>query len=164
MTNILIPTDFSIASVKMAEEAVRALQCKKANIILFHAFMLPDPVDMLMGSRRKPYYDLVNAGFHRACKLVKEQNSEVIHAIQFRCMEGSTNALFRNFAEANDIDIIFCPEQYDYRQVHALSLDPRPFFKRSGIALVQRSGPRKKDLQHKEMPAPVIPVQLVPTN
>lgn len=41
MTNILIPTDLSAASLQLAEKAIRALEPRNANIILFHAFDLP---------------------------------------------------------------------------------------------------------------------------
>lgn len=165
MTNILIPTDFSITSVKMAEQAVNELNCTSANIILFHAFSLPSsPFDLLVRNRHKPYFDLITDSFRQACKLVREQNMQTINKIQFKCMEGSTNALFRNFVDANEIDVIFCPEYYQYKKIHALSLDPRSFFRKSGIKLVQSLDSRRKEIIIEKAPVVIVPVAIATAN
>ena len=54
-------------------------------------------------------------------------------------MNGNTKALFRNFADANDIDLIFCPESYTHTKIHQRSLNPQPFFKKSGIPLLRKA-------------------------
>ncbi len=147
MTNILIPTDFTAASLQLAEQAIQALEVRGCNIILFHAFELPtSEFELLAPGRRKPYADLMTDGFRQACKQLKDQYPRAIQKICFKFMEGSGTPLFRNFADANDIDIIVCPDHYQYVSIHKLSVDPRPLFKKSGIKVIREFSPRKQEV------------------
>ncbi|MFT3932445.1 MAG: universal stress protein [Chitinophagaceae bacterium] len=147
MTNILIPTDFSPASLHLAEQAILALEGSRLNIVLFHAFELPDSAFDLVGpSRKKPYYDLLTDAFRQSCKQLKEQHTRTVQKIGFKCMEGNSASLFRNFVDANDIDIIICPVYYEFVPVHKQSIDPRPFFKKSGVRILSDLNPRRKEI------------------
>lgn len=150
MTNILIPTDFTAASLQLAEKTIQALETKGCNIILFHAFELPtSEFDLL--TRRKPYTDLVTDSFRQACKQLKDQYPKAIQKICFKFMDGSSAPLFRNFADANDIDLIVCPDHYQYVSIHKLSVDPRPLFKKSGIKVIREFNPRKQEAVYQNM-------------
>ncbi|MGV3768073.1 MAG: universal stress protein [Chitinophagaceae bacterium] len=149
MRHILVPTDFTPASLKMVEQAVKTLDGQKLDIILFHAFELPFFVSDLVGSaKRQPYHDLVTDEFRSACKQLKDQFPRSIHRIQFRFMQGDTVALFRNFLDANEIDMIVCPEYYQYRKVHERSINPTTFFKKSGIPVLTELEPRRKEVTY----------------
>lgn len=146
MTNILIPTDFSTASLQLAEQTIQAFEPRQVNIILFHAFSMPSSAfELLIPDRKKPYHDLFNDQFRQACKQLKDQYPKVVQKICFKCMEGSTAALFRNFADANEIDLIVCPGHYQYTAIHPLSIDPRPLFKKSGIKVIREFAVRKTE-------------------
>lgn len=161
MTNILIPTDFSTASLQLAEQAVQALEIKAANIILFHAFEMPDSeFDLLVPGRKKPYTNLMTDDLRHACKQLKEQYPKNIQKICFKFMEGSTVNLFRNFVDANEVDLIVCPDHYNYKPVHKLSVDPRALFKKSGIKVIREFSQRKKDASY-EIVEKMSPVFLV---
>lgn len=137
MTNVLIPTDFSVASLQMAGQAINALDLKNANIILFHAFNTPSLGIEMLGASRKPYADLFNDIFRHNCKLFREQHPKAVQKIFIKFMNGDSPALFRNFIDANEIDLIYCPEDYQFVPVHNLSVDPRPLFKKCGIEVVR---------------------------
>jgi len=138
MTNILIPTDFTPASLQVAEQAIQVFDIKCATITLFHAFELPtSEYELLTPARRKPYADLMTDQFRNACRQFKEQQGKRVAAIHFRFMEGSTAKLFRNFVDANEIDLIICPDHYNYIPVHRTSVDPRPLFKKSGVKIIR---------------------------
>ena len=138
MTNILIPTDFTPASLKMAEGALKSGHYEKCNIVLFHAFELPaDPFDLLGACYRDPSCELMTETFRQACKQVKDENARLVNKIIVRCMVGNSKALFRNFAEANDIDLIYCPEDYYFKPVHVRSVDPVYMFKKCGIPVLR---------------------------
>lgn len=143
MTNILVPTDFTPASLKMAESALKSGNYEKCNLILFHAFELPSsPFDLLDPCYRDPFCGLMTEKFRLACKQLKDDYPQKINKIMVRYMTGSTRAVFRNFAEANDIDLIYCPEDYVFRPIHARSIDPLYLFKKCSIPVV-RSGAAK---------------------
>ncbi|MFT3980468.1 MAG: hypothetical protein QM687_08365 [Ferruginibacter sp.] len=138
MTNILVPTDFSAASVKMAEQALQAVNVRSANIIFFHLFELPySEFELLNPVRKKPYADAINDGFRQSCKQLKDQHPKTIQKICFKFLEGNSAPLFRNFVDANEIDFIYCPDHYVFKQIDPLSADPLPVFKKSGIKVIR---------------------------
>ncbi len=154
MTNVLIPTDFSVASVFQIEKAVEALGVKPFHAILFHAFQIPTLNNDLHGiTRPAPYSNLLDDSFRMACRQVKQQYSKQVKSIVIKHMFGSTAAVFRNFVDANDIDIIYLPEDYFFTSVHPDSVNPVPLFKRSGIPVlkVRHSGIVQKVLAHEAL-------------
>ncbi len=143
MTNILVPTDFTAASLKLAVSALKNNNGNPCNLILFHAFALPsDPFDLLGATRRDPSVELVTESFRQACKQVKDDYGKQVNKIIVRCMVGSTTSVFRNFADANDIDLIFCPDDFYFAPVHQRSLNPLAFFQQSGIPVLRVAGKR----------------------
>jgi len=144
MTNILIPTDFTASSLQLAVQAIQSLDARNANIILFHAFEMPSSeFELLAPHRQKPYAGLFTDTFRQECKQLKDQYPKAIQKICFKCMEGSGAGLFRNFIDANEIDLIYCPDHYQYKPIHKLSVDPRPLFKKSGIRVLREPGKQK---------------------
>jgi nucleotide-binding universal stress UspA family protein len=140
MANILVPTDFTPASLKLAENALRNGSFEKCNLILFHAFALPSsPFDLLGASSSNPSGELMTEKFRQACKQLKDDYPQKVNKIVVRCMTGDTRAVFRNFAEANDIDLIYCPDEYVFKPAHARSVDPVYLFKKCGIPVVKTS-------------------------
>lgn len=135
MTNLLVPTDFSTASLQLAEQSVKVLN-REVNVILFHAFDMPFYYSDLIRPTSQPWQKLLNDDLRTACRQLKERYPLFIRSIGCRFMQGSSAALFRNWAEANEIDIIACPAGYMYTRVHELSLDPIPLFKKSRLTLL----------------------------
>lgn len=145
MRNVLIPTDFSVASLELAEKTAQSLEGESLNIILFHAFEIPFFVADVFDIRDKlPYADLVTEHFRNACKRVKLQHSKTIRSIVIRHLYGNTTAVFRNFVDANDIDLIVCPDFFVFRAVHTGSVNPVPLFQKGGIPLMKEFRLKKK--------------------
>lgn len=146
MTNILVPTDFTPASLKLAENAVNSGNYERCNLVLFHAFdITTSPYDMLVSGYVDPSCELMNEPFRQACKQLKDDYGKKINKIIVRSMAGNTRAVFRNFVEANDIDLIYCPEDYHFRPVHPRSIDPCYLFRKAAVPVVKsaerKSGP-----------------------
>jgi hypothetical protein len=147
MTNILIPTDFTPASLKMAEALLKKEDLQKCNLVLFHAFEQPtSPQELWIKSFRDPSAELMTEAFRQACKSLKDQYTAQIGKIVVRCMKGSTPALFRNFIEANDIDIIFCPEGYTLTPPHVRSVDPLILFRQCGVPVMKTAERRRESV------------------
>ena len=137
MQNVLIPTDFTAASLKLVEKALKNCD-KKVNVVLFHAFLMPDsPFELLGYNYKRPEYLLMTETFRIACKQLKDAYPQIINKITVNCMQGNTKALFKNFIEAKDIDIICCPVGYNYIAIHDRSINPLPLFKKAGIPQVK---------------------------
>ncbi len=147
MTNILVPTDFTPASLKLAAQGIAAAGENNINVILFHAFELPSSAFDLLGSDYKePAHELINEAFRQACRQLKNDFPKQIAKITVRCMNGNTNALFRNFIEANDIDLIYCSGNFIYKRIHERSVDPKNFFKKSGVPILREANKNKVPL------------------
>lgn len=139
MRNVLIPTDFSVESLAMVDKTAQTLDGESLNIILFHAFEIPFYVSDIFAIRDKklPYADLVTEAFRNACKRSKLQYSKTIRSIAIRHLYGSTNAVFRNFVDANDIDLIVCPDHYLFQPVQKDSVNPESMFRKAGVPLLK---------------------------
>lgn len=154
MRNVLIPTDFSVASLELADKTAQSLEGESINIILFHAFEIPAFESDLYDIRGKlPYAELVTEGFRNVCKRVKLQHPKTIHSIIIRHLYGSTAAVFRNFVDANDIDLIVCPDFFVYQSVHPGSVNPVPLFQKGGVPLMKEFKPKKKVAEVPVQPA-----------
>ena len=148
MANILIPTDFTTSFTATVNQVVYFIDRKPVNIVLFHAFELPFYLqDVFTKSARQPYADLLTDEFRQACKQLKDQHPKAIGKISFKCMHGSTAAVFRNFIDANDIDAIICPDDCVHVKVHERSVDPTPFFKKAGIPVLSDFKPARKSTE-----------------
>lgn len=135
MVNILVPTDFSQASFRLAEQAVKSLN-KEVNIILFHIYEMPSGINDLIRPE-PPYAQMINDTFRQNCKYLKYKYPDLINKICFKYLTGNTQSVFNHFTDANDIDMIVCPEDYVFTKTNRASLDPVPFFKKSKIALLK---------------------------
>lgn len=139
MRNVLIPTDFSPASLLLADKAIAALNDQNINIVLFHAFEKPCTSDDVLGnSRRLPYVHLLTDEFRSACKRLKATHARKVQNIHIRHLYGSTTPLFRNFIDANDIDTIVCLEGFEFVPVTKESVNPLRMFNKSGITLITK--------------------------
>ncbi len=135
MVNILVPTDFSQASFRLAEQAVKSLN-KEVNIILFHIYEMPSGISDLIRPE-PPYAQMLNDAFRQNCKYLKYKYPDLINKICFKYLTGNTQSVFNNFTDANDIDMIICPDEYVFVKTNKTSIDPVPFFKKSKIALLK---------------------------
>lgn len=136
MTTILIPTDFTLQSLNMVKDAARGFAGQPLNVVLFHALHMPTDIqDLLFLSNRVPH-EKITDDFRRTCAAIKRKNSNVISQINFRHMYGSTNAVFRNFIEANLIEAIFMPEHVILKKVYNNSVDLRPLFQKATVPFI----------------------------
>jgi len=145
MTTILIPTDFSLESVRTGELAARALN-RPVSIIFFHAFEMPFYYHDMIRNDQPPHMGLLTDELRQACFDLKNRPHQLIKKIGFRFMQGTTPALFRNFADAHGIDIIACDQDYKFRKIHARSVNPIPLFRKSGLPLLNDFSIRRTNL------------------
>jgi len=138
MRNVLVPTDFSTASFDLVEKTIQTMGEQVVNITLFHAFQIPFFVSDLIRNQRHPYHDFLTDTFRNNCKQIKQQFPKQVSSINFRHLYGNTPAVFRHFVDANDIDLIVYPEQYEFIQIHPDSVNPDRMFKKSNVPLLRQ--------------------------
>lgn len=135
MKHILIPTDFSLQSLELVSLTARAV-ADRINVVLFHAFDMPDSLlDALRRTHNGGYNSFITEGVRVKCKKLKAAHSN-INNISFKYMYGTTMAAFRNYAEANKIDMIVLPEGYSFVPVVRDSVNLVKIMRQSGIEIL----------------------------
>lgn len=134
---ILIPTDFSIESLKFLVEAVQSVQIGSVNVVFLHCAHLPNSiVDLLLFSKKELIKTLVTPAFDDACKVIRSKYESKINSLRIEIFTGFTQAAFENFLEGNKIDEAFTPKGYQL-QLPKNSFDPMPFINRSGLPITE---------------------------
>lgn len=137
MKNILVPTDFTIQSLHLIVQTAETMHDEEINIVLFHVFNPPFDITELLFLKREPLYaELITEGFRKECHKLKKRYSSVIGSINFKPLYGTTKSVFRNFAEANNIDLIVWPNEYNLYAGHKYSYNPENLVKSSGVKIL----------------------------
>ncbi|THU41887.1 hypothetical protein FAM09_07245 [Niastella caeni] len=153
MRNVLVHTDFSSASFDLVEKTILTMGEQTLNITMFHAFQVPFFVSDLIRNQRQPYHDLLTDSFRNNCKQIKQQYPKQVNSIIFRHLYGNTPAVFRNFVDAHDIDLIVYPEPFEFMQVHPDSVNPDSMFKKSRVPLLRQFKPKRRVVSIPEIKA-----------
>jgi len=148
MTNVLIPTDFTVQSLDLVSKAALRLP-GKLSIFLFHTFDMPDNlIDAMHMNGIKNHNNLITEELRLKCRQLKADHAN-ISSVCFRLIFGTTVAVFKNFAEANDIDLIIYPTGYKHVSVVRESVNPERMFLKSGVKVIRdlsaiNNAPRKQ--------------------
>ena len=132
MKNILIPTDFSIKSLKLAGAAVRRYESERLNIILVHALEADNSISALLSLNKKAQMNaLYSDEFMEACEIVRNKYQSSINNIKVEFYQGSTNAYLRNFLDARSIDAIMIAKDYEPSMPSSSSYDMRSILEKT---------------------------------
>lgn len=143
MTNVLIPTDFSLQSLDVILPIARQVD-EKLNIFMFHAFDMPDSLaDAMRRTGIRGHHNLVTEELRLKCRQVKALCPNVSN-ISFKLMFGTTVVAFQNFAEANNIQLIIYPEGYKFMPVVRESVNPDRMFLKSMIVVMREIRPMQQ--------------------
>jgi hypothetical protein len=135
MKTIVIPSDFSMDSVQVAEAIVRN-ETGDLKIIFTHLFHVADDIqDLLFSNYRKKEYEFVSDAFRRECKMLKDLNPH-LKTIRTEFFYGSKLAGFKNFLDYHGAAAIAYSESYGIPQLSKSSIDAMPVIKKSGLKLI----------------------------
>jgi hypothetical protein len=137
MKNVLLPTDFSANSLDPIEIVAKMLP-DKLNILLFHAFDMPQSLlEAFSKVGLNGHGNLVTEELRIKCKRIKQSHRNVQN-ICFRPMYGVTTMAFKNYSEANKIHLIALPPGYRFAPAVRESVDPTRMFQKSGIEILNK--------------------------
>ena len=144
MTNVLIPTDFTVQSLDLVSAASQQVP-GKINAFLFHAFDMPESlIDAMRRTGTNSPDNLITEELRLRCRQIKALNPMIAN-ISFKLMYGSTVAVFKHFADANNVEAIALPAGYKFTAVVRDSVDPTRMFLKSGIALIRDFDPKTQN-------------------
>lgn len=131
--NILIPSDFTLSSLNIIPALVERYPKQKLNITFAHFLQLSDSIsDLLLLSRRSREYRLISDEFYAGCTMLKNDYPDQIVNLTPDFFYGNTIAVFKNYLEAKETDLIAMPDGHDYANLTPNSFNPAILMQRSG--------------------------------
>jgi len=137
MKTLLIPTDFTQQSIQSIPSLVQGYYPEKVNIVLVHMLKITDNIsELLMLSRRSVEYRQIPDNFYIRCREIEKKHSHIINNIAITFFYGSTVAVFNNFLEANEVDVIVAAHD-NYQLLFKNSIDPELLFSKCDTAIIK---------------------------
>ncbi|RFZ85948.1 hypothetical protein DYU05_10290 [Mucilaginibacter terrenus] len=150
MKTILIPTDYQPDALKCIQGITNQVRGEGINLVFVHMFKLSDSEnDLLMLSRRSREYERVSDEFYKQLRDIRAQNPQ-IYNVKLEFLYGSTLGMFRNFLDANEVDMILESESCSFGAIHKSSINPDVLVQKSGLPVLKLN---KKQAHVQEQPA-----------
>jgi hypothetical protein len=125
MKNILIPTDFTIKSLKLINKATERFPGEELHITLVHALEPDHSISgLLMLNKRLEVHRLYTEEFVAACEVLRNKYASVVRKIKIEFYYGNTKAYRNHFLDARRVDAILLPEDYKLKSPSGASRDP----------------------------------------
>lgn len=137
MKTLLIPTDFNLEAANCVPQLIHRFHPQKLNILMVHMVGVTDAMgELLMLSRRSAENRFISDEFYRTCHNLRKNYADSLHDIRIEFFYGNTMAAFKNYLDANCVDIIVNLENLDYELLTEKSLDPTSFINRCGVTVL----------------------------
>lgn len=139
MKHFLIPTDFSIRSLRVVHHVVERFGGNgPIRIVMMHALEMPGSImDLMMLSRRSTHYDLITEDYKEACEIIINKYASSIASLKTEFMMGNSNGVMKHFLLYHNIDAIVCPSENIFRKAGKNSFDPASLIKKSKYPVYQ---------------------------
>jgi hypothetical protein len=136
---ILIPIDFNIESLNTLKLALEECKLQRVNILLFYAETLTSSItELLFYTPKKTIMAMSSAQFNDALNILKNTYESSLQSIDIKLFHGFNKQAFINFCQANQVDLIYIPKNYQLAQKKN-SFDPIPLIKKSNIPFIEVS-------------------------
>lgn len=150
MTNILVPTDFTLQSLDIVEEIVR-MQGKRVRIYMLHMVTVPTDIQDLMFIKKADMSRNVPREFTKAMAAMKEKYPRELVALELKLYFGSSTSVFNSITENLGIEEICLLNDYTYSLPMKESVNLLPLMNRSELPVyrIERKSRLKKPAETK---------------
>lgn len=132
---ILIPIDFSVASLNTLKVILEKNEDAQFTIILLYAEILNDSItELLFYNSTKIIKSNMKEEFSEAIEILKNRFQKNIESIQIKLYHGLTKQAMNRFVEANKIDLIGIPINYTFKTKRK-SINPISYLIKTKIQL-----------------------------
>lgn len=146
---ILVPTDFTMESLNLFKHVMQTTVVD-VNVIFLHCLAPSDSIiDMLFTRPDDIVQSLVTRDFKEACSIIKNRYGSHISNETVTLFRGRNHNAFMNLLDANHIDEIVIPKEYEFVKTHSRSVDPMFFIKDTGRIIVEVSWQGSKRVPEK---------------
>lgn len=136
---ILFPTDFTIESLTVLRTVLSESKPDETfDIILLHGVHLTDSItDLLFFSKQKVINQIVSKEFNEACAVIKNKYASKINSMRKDIFTGFTQSAFNSYVEANQIESVYLPSNFEWSLNKKKSFDLVPFINKSKLPIYQ---------------------------
>ncbi len=139
---VLIPTDFSIASLNLVREAAEQAADHKLEIVLIYGLHLSSSItELLFFSKNKVINSLQSADFMEACSLLKNKYLSKIDSIHPDLLIGNNRNYLHHYLEAEGFDTIYVPANYKLNDISRQYFDPTPLLYKAEMGVTMLNWP-----------------------
>ncbi|HTN45370.1 MAG TPA: hypothetical protein VL098_03420 [Flavipsychrobacter sp.] len=144
MNHILIPTDFSIASLSIVSAVAEEFGTAPVKITLFHLIDMPTSISELLTFRRSKsrYEQQINDEFHDACHVLQNKFANSIAELKVELAFGNSSAYIKNYLEANKVTVVAVSANTVLKKTFRESITMLPLLERTNVP-VKYFTPRK---------------------
>jgi len=136
MKTVIIPSDFSLESIQVAETIARKAG-GEVRILFIHLFHIADDIqDLLFSNYRKKEYEFVSDEFRKECEMLEDMYAKNLKSINIEFFYGSKLAMFKNFLDYNNADYIAYSKSYGMPKLSKSSIDALPVVLKCGLPLI----------------------------
>jgi hypothetical protein len=136
MKNVLIPTDFTIKSLKLITAAVARFKNETINVTLVHALEPDHSISgLLMLNRRMKVNEIYTQEFRDACEVLRNKYASNICRLTVDFYYGTTKYYKNSYLEGRQIDAIIFPADYKLQMPSKASNNMVNIFGKSKCAI-----------------------------
>jgi hypothetical protein len=130
---ILIPIDFSVASLNTLKLALERGTNKTYNVVLLYAVLPSDSItELLFYSKDEIINARITTDFIEALEVIKNRFEKKLNDVSILPFHGSNLNALENLLHANRVDEIFIPGSYKL-QLAKRAFDPIPMLKEAAV-------------------------------
>lgn len=147
MKNVLIPTDFSIRSLRLIPAVCAHLDEEELNITLVHPLASDTTISALLRSeKRHREARLYNAGFREACEVIRNRFGNRIVRLSVEFYYGGTKAYLKHYLEARQTDLVVLTKDFPYDRPTKESRDIVTTFSAAGALVTYLPAAKRHSL------------------
>jgi hypothetical protein len=123
---IVIPTDFSVKSLSYIVRILEQAEDERLEIVLLHGVFPSDSIsELLFTSTSSLLASLQTPEFIHSCNLIKNKFQSRIKAMYADVIPNNSRAYLANYLEANAIEEVYIPMNYNMNFQSKRSFDVR---------------------------------------
>lgn len=144
--NILIPTDFTIRSLRLVSQALENIPSEEVRITLFHLMDPPSGItDLLFMSEKQVKKQLVHQDFEDACDIIRNKYASAIQHFDIEILFGNSRAFLQNYIDAQAVDCIVYDKKHEYQTPAKRSINPYSLIEKCNCEKIEASTLKSKN-------------------
>lgn len=134
---ILVPTDFSVASLNTLKLALEPYSEDPIEVILMYSEYLDDSItELLFYTPNKTISNHITPAFKEALEIIKNRFEGKIKHISIELFHGYNKNAIKTFLEANHVDEIYIPSNYQLK-TSKKAFSPIPLLRKSNYNVIE---------------------------